>query len=263
MSDLEIIRFEPDGPADTGLETWEAIDPASLVAGTPVQRGHIYHELPELGYCAGVWDCTAMTSVVAPYEVNEFMLLLEGSVTITLEGGEEVTIRAGESFVIPQGLRCSWKQTGRVRKYFVIFEDKSGVARKDPAELGVIRPQAAGPAEGMTKIEVPNPEIFVSSLPTQYDCSYFEDATGQMFVGLWESTPFEREVAPFPRNELMCILEGAVSLTDADGVEHRFAAGDAAYVPMGTRCSWKSTETVRKFYAIFEPNAATLRGLRS
>ena len=74
-----------------------------------------------------------------------------------------------------------------------------------------------------------------------------------MFVGLWESTPFERAVAPFPRNELMCILEGSVTLTDGDGVEHRFNAGDAAYVPMGAPCGWKSTEPVRKFYVIFEP----------
>jgi len=255
MSDLEIIRFEPNGPSAKGLETWEEIDPGCLVAGSPVQRGHVYHELPELGYVAGVWDCTAMTSRVAPYEVNEFMLLLEGSVTIAVEGGETVTIHAGECFVIPQGLRCSWKQTGRVRKYFVIFEDPSGRSHPESAALGVIRPQKSGPAQGMTKIDVPNPDIFLSSLPTQYDHGYFEDGTHQMFVGLWESTPFERAVTPFPRNELMCILEGSVTLTDGDGKEHMFAAGDAAYVPMGTRCSWKSTETVRKFYAIFEPTA--------
>lgn len=253
MSDLEIVRFEPNGPAGKGLETWEEIDPATLMAGTPVQRGHVYHELPEAGYLAGVWDCTAMTSKVEPYPVNEFMLLLEGSVTIAVEDGEEVAIRAGEAFVIPQGLRCSWRQSGSVRKYFVIFDDRSGGTLADPTALGVIRPQAAGPAGGMTKIEVPNPEIFLSPLPTQYDCGYFEDATHQMFVGLWESTPFERAVVPFPRNELMCILEGSVTLTDGDGNEHVFAAGDAAYVRMGTRCSWKSTEIVRKFYAIFEP----------
>ena len=194
-----------------------------------------------------------MTSKVEPYEVNEFMLLLEGSVTIAVEDGEEVTIHAGESFVIPQGLRCSWKQTGSVRKYFVIFTDKSGRAHKDPAALGVIRPRAEGPASGMAKLEIPNPEIFLGGAPAQYDHCYFEDGTDQMFVGLWESTPFEREVAPFPRNELMCILEGLVTLTDGDGAEHLFNAGDTAYVPMGTPCGWKSTETVRKFYAIFEP----------
>jgi len=137
----------------------------------------------------------------------------------------------------------------------VIFEDKSDRAHKDPAALGVIRPQAAGPTAGMTKLEIPNPEIFFGGAPMQYDHGYFEDGTHQLFVGLWESTPFERAIAPFPRNELMCILEGSVTLTDGDGVEHRFNAGDSAYVPMGARCGWKSTETVRKFYAIFEPTA--------
>jgi len=255
LSDFKIIRFEPNGPAEKGLEIWEEIDPTSLVAGTPVERGHTYHELPERGYTAGVWDCTAMTSKIEPYPMNEFMLLLEGSVTIAVEDGEEVTIRAGESFVIPQGLRCSWKQLGSVRKYFVIFEDKSGCAHKDPAALGVIRPQAAGPAAGMTKLEISNPEIFLGDAPTQHDHGYFEDGTHQLFVGLWDSAPFERAVAPFPRNELMCILEGSVTLTDGEGVEHRFNAGDTAYVPMGAPCGWKSTETVRKFYAIFEPTS--------
>jgi uncharacterized cupin superfamily protein len=255
LSDFKIIRFEPDGPAGKGLETWEEIDPTSLVVGTPVERGHTYHELPERGYTAGVWDCTAMTSKIEPYPVNEFMLLLEGSVTIAVEDGAEVTIHAGESFVIPQGLRCSWKQLGSVRKYFVIFEDKSGRAHKDPAALGVIRPQAEGPAVGMTKLEISNPEIFIGDAPTQHDHGYFEDGTHQLFVGLWDSAPFERAVAPFPRNELMCILEGSVTLTDGEGVEHRFDAGDTAYVPMGAPCGWKSTETVRKFYAIFEPTA--------
>ncbi len=105
----------------------------------------------------------------------------------------------------------------------------------------------------MTKLQIPNPKIFLSGTPAQYDHGYFEDGTDQMFVGLWESTPFERAVAPFPRNELMCILEGSVTLTDGDGVEHRFNAGDAAYVPMGAPCGWKNTEPVRKFYVIFEP----------
>jgi uncharacterized cupin superfamily protein len=255
MSDLKVMRFEPNGPAGTELETGEAIDPATLVEGTPVQREYLYHELPDRGYMAGVWECSAMTSKIEATEENEFMMLLEGSVTIGLESGEEVTINAGESFFLPQGLRCSWKQTGNMRKYFVIFADESGQAHKNPAEIGVIRLQAAGPPEGLTKIDVPSQELFVSALPTQYDHGYFEDGSDQMFVGLWESTPFERIVAPFPRNELMCILEGSVTLTQADGTEHVFRAGDVAYVPMGTHCSWKSTETVRKFYVIYQPSA--------
>jgi uncharacterized cupin superfamily protein len=188
MSDLKIMRFEPDGPAAKGLETLEEMDPTALESGTPVQRGHEYHEIPRLGYSAGVWDCTAHTLKPEPYEANEFMLLLEGSVTMVLEGGEEVTIHAGEAFVLPQGLRCSWKQTGTVRKYYVILEDPSGRVHEDPAAFGVIRPDAAFPAAGMTKLEIANPEIFLGGVPMQRDHSYFEDVTQQFFVGLWDSS---------------------------------------------------------------------------
>ena len=61
MATPRIICFEPDGPASTGLQEWEPIDPTGLQAGEPVQRGHIYHQDEAAGYMAGVWDCTPMT----------------------------------------------------------------------------------------------------------------------------------------------------------------------------------------------------------
>ena len=67
MDDPRIVSFEPNGPADTGLIEWEQIDASELEAGNPVQRGHIYHQDEASGYMAGVWDCTPMTSIFAPY----------------------------------------------------------------------------------------------------------------------------------------------------------------------------------------------------
>jgi len=78
------MRFEPHGPKDTGLVEWDPISADELEAGDPVQRGHIYHEAPAVGYLAGVWDCTAMTLKFCPYPVHEFMFLLEGAVTMEL-----------------------------------------------------------------------------------------------------------------------------------------------------------------------------------
>ena len=57
MAAPRIIRFEPDGPASTGPQEWEPIDPAGLEAGEPAQRGHIYHHDEAAGYMAGVWGC--------------------------------------------------------------------------------------------------------------------------------------------------------------------------------------------------------------
>ena len=110
MSTSRIVRFEPYGPAGQGLARWEDIPADTLTAGTPVQHGHSYLDAKELGLSAGVWDCTPMTTKFAPYPVHEFMLVLEGAVTIVEAGGRETTIRAGESFILPKGLNCAWKQ---------------------------------------------------------------------------------------------------------------------------------------------------------
>ena len=117
MKNPRVIRFEPHGPKDKGLAEWDPIDPAEIESGTPVQRGHIYHEIPEAGYMAGVWDCTANTLKFGPYPVHEFMFLLEGSVTIALADGSQTTVNAGEAFVIPKGLPCQWIQPVGIQHY--------------------------------------------------------------------------------------------------------------------------------------------------
>ena len=106
MATGKIIRFEPQGQAGTGLVRWPDIPPATLTAGKPVQRGHVYFEDKASGLSTGVWDCTAMTGKLEPYSVNEFMIVLEGAVTIVDARDRAVTIKAGESFLIPKSLPC-------------------------------------------------------------------------------------------------------------------------------------------------------------
>lgn len=248
-----ITRFEPHGPADTGLVEWPQINPDGLVAGTPVQKGHIYHEDKTAGYLAGVWDCTPMTAKFGPYDVHEFMLLLEGSLTMILADGTEVRVGAGDAFIIPKGLPCQWKQEEYVRKYFMILEDPGAPDADDVATQGIILPQPAGPSGGLQKIETVDPSGYIGQVPTQNEHVYFEDPSKQMQVGIWESTPFESAVSPSSCNELMCLLEGSVTLTDETGHEQQFRAGDTVYVPKGAACGWKSTEYVRKFFSIYAP----------
>lgn len=253
MTAPHIIRFEPQGPAGAGLQRWPDIPAEELVAGTPVQRGHYYIDDKVLGLSAGVWDCTAMTGKMGPYSVNEFMILLEGAVTIVDAQGGEVTVRAGESFIIPKGLVCSWKQTGYVRKFFVIFEDASGMAAADASALRVLRPDPAGalePSEG------PPDEVLIGPRPVQRNRTWFTDPTGQLTVGVWESTPYRRKTIDFPRHELMHIVAGEVTLTEEGGAPQRFGAGDTFFVPLGCRGDWVTTGDIRKIYCIFQPKAA-------
>lgn len=253
MSQPRIQRFEPKGPGGKGLERWGEIPEAELIAGKPVQHGHYYLNEPAIGLTAGVWDCTAMTSKLAPYPVNEFMILLEGEVTILDEEGAATTIKAGESFILPKGMPCAWKQTGYVRKFFVIFDDSSGLAPENPAALKVLRPD---PRTTLERSPSPAPEVLLSEVPVQHAREYFEDVSGQWTVGIWDSTPYHRKTINFPRHELMHILEGEVTITEEGFAPQTFKAGDSFLVPMGTRSDWKTTRYVRKIYCIMQPRQA-------
>ena len=255
MTSASILRFEPKGPA-TALARWPEIAADELESGTPVQHGHEYLNDAERGLTAGVWDCTAFTSKMGPYPVNEFMILLEGAVTIVEENGRRTTVRAGESFILPKGLRCQWLQTGYVRKYYVIFNDASELTPENPATLGVLRPEPKGE---LAPSSPPGADMLLSAVPRQWTHEWFKDMTGQWTVGVWQTTPYHRKQIPFPRHELMHILEGAVTLTDGAGVAHRFAAGDTFFVPMGALCDWKSTVDLRKIYCIFQPKAVAAK----
>jgi len=256
MAAGKIVRFETQGPAGAGLVVWPEIPAESLTAGKPVQRGHYYLEDKKHGLSAGVWDCTAVTTVMEPYAVNEFMIVLEGAVTIIDQEGGETTIKAGESFILPKGLPCVWKQTGYMRKFFVIFDDASGLAAKDPAALRVLR---LDPGPALRPCDGPPAEMLLSAPPAQCAHEYFADLTGQWTVGAWDSTAFHRKTIDFPRHELMHILEGEIILTEEGQPPQTFRAGDTFFVPLGTRCGGQVTGYVRKIYCILQPKAAAAK----
>ncbi len=92
-----------------------------------------------------------------------------------------------------------------------------------------------------------------SPVPIQHAHEFFEDATGQFTVGIWQTTGYHRKLINFPRHELMHLLEGEVTMLDGEGGEQTFKAGDTFFVPMGTPNAWKSEGTLKKIYCIFQP----------
>lgn len=241
-------RMEPKGPKGKGLDDWGGIPAASLESGTPQQSGFGYLDEKSTGMSAGVWACTPFTGKMDAYSVHEFMTLLEGSVTIVHKDGSEVTVKAGESFFIPKGTVCQWKQPGNVRKYYVIWDDKSGATAKDAGKLRAVKVDTKLP---LAACEGPDPKLVVSGTPKWAENLLFADPTGQWTVGLWSTTAYERKVIPFPRHELMHILEGAVTLHDGQGREETFKAGDTLFVPKGALMGWKCSVDVKKIYCIF------------
>lgn len=229
------------------LQAWEDFPEDSILSGTRRQSGLLLFEDKLRGLSAGVWEQGANESGWMDYPVNEFMMVLEGEVVI-VEEGRTTSIRAGESFVIPKGLRCRWTQPGHVRKFFVIFDDGSGLVNQGP--LHAIKLDTAAKLEPSAP---PSPSMLLSPVPVQHSRDWFTDATGQFHVGVWDTTGYHRKLIDFPRHELMCLLEGSVTFEDEAGGTSSFSAGDVFFVPMGTPNSWKSEAYLRKIFVIFQP----------
>ncbi len=238
-----IIRFDPKAR----LEQWPDFPESEIASGSRAQRGHAWIDDKACGLSAGIWEAEANVTHWMNYPVNEFMLVLEGEVVIVTETGE-TRIASGESFVIPKGLRCRWTQSGRVKKFFVIFDDSSGAANPGPLRAIKLDPQVK-----LSPSSPPSPEMLHSPVPSQHAHEYFEDATKQFTVGVWDTTGYHRKLIDFPRHELMHLLEGSVTFTDAKGDAQTFKKGDTFFVPLGTPNSWKSEGYLRKIYCIFLP----------
>jgi len=135
----DAVRFDPG----VELEIWEEMPASTLVSGRPVQRGRLFIDDPARGLTAGIWACSAFVSTMAPHDNDEFMLLLEGAVEIAEPSGKVTRIVAGESFILPKGLVRQWRQTGDVKKIFVILETPDDAAARDARGLAVLKPDPA------------------------------------------------------------------------------------------------------------------------
>ena len=250
MADQTVIKFESNGPAQDGLVPWDDFPPGILIAGHGKQRGHEYFNKDSDALTAGVWDCTPCTLKPEPYSVDEFMVVLEGSIVLNSPSGESERYSAGEAFVIPRGLPCEWHQDEYCRKFYMIWDDPGGRQQADlPATAFRFGPNAQLP-----RVENQDPGAYLSEVPDMGHLTVYKDATGQFEAGIWECSPMQRKPATLARSELMHILEGSGTITNADGVVFEFSAGDTFLVPIGMGYQWHNTEYVKKFFCAFTPS---------
>ena len=116
------IRLRPDGDAETGLQPCAFVDPATVKGEPPMEVGHVFFTNAEGNLTAGVWEATPYREVSDGYPVDELMVILAGSVTITDDDGHAETFCAGDAFVLPKGFKGTWENREPVRKYFMILE---------------------------------------------------------------------------------------------------------------------------------------------
>ncbi len=106
------------------------------------------------------------------------------------------------------------------------------------------------PATGMQPSSFTPPETFTSDDHNELNHTFFATEDESILSGVWESAPCKEEIESYPVHEMMTVISGSVTLTNADGKSETFTSGDTFFVPKGTKCTWHITETLRKFYFI-------------
>lgn len=238
MNIADITVLEPGGPGNSALIELPPIPEEALISGRPVQKGYRYYQEPESGFRAGIWDCTAFQSKTEPHGVHEFMHLLEGTVTIIHEDGSELEVSKGERFFIPKGTVRSWKQTGPVRKYYMIFPDPSGPAPRDTGSLRAFKVESK-----------PSQKAIDGSSASSF-AQIYKDPTGRYSIGIWNSAENARTPEPMAATEMLLPVEGSLTLVGADS-EHEVGPGDVVLVPAGAQFGWRVSDPISVIYCAF------------
>lgn len=249
MADLNVIKFDRNGDPETGLQRWDDVPLELLHSGAPIQTGHTYQDTANGIFTAGVWDCTPHELLPSPYSVDELMIVLEGSIIIEHESGQADRFIAGDSFIIPKGTPCIWRQDEYVRKFWAIHDNPEAPLMADSA-LGAIR---VNPDAALSEVTGHDPAMYESEVPDMGLLSLYQDPGGKLLAGVWECSPMKRVAGRIERSELMHILEGSGSITNADGVIFEFQAGDTFLVPVGMGYQWQNDKYVKKIFCSYTP----------
>lgn len=105
-------------PPTAGLEPSTAdLDGWVVTEGSPKMKTWVLHTSAAGDMASGIWECT-VGSYHATYTAYEYVVLIEGRITITPDGGTPVTVKAGDAFVVEPTFKGTWKIEENVRKHF-------------------------------------------------------------------------------------------------------------------------------------------------
>ena len=97
----------------------QPVDPAKVVAGTPLTGFVTAHDDEAAGFWSGVWASQVGAWRVA-YEETELCVILEGRARLASDDGTSATYGPGEAFVIPRGFSGVWETLEPLRKIYAI-----------------------------------------------------------------------------------------------------------------------------------------------
>ena len=119
--------------------------------------------------------------------------------------------------------------------------------------LLVFRMLVNGDSEtGMQPSNMIDADAFGSSNQSETNHTFFQIENGSVSNGVWECAPCVEDIESYPVHEMMTVISGSVTMTNADGSSDTFISGDTFFIAKGTKCTWEVSERLRKVYVIAE-----------
>ncbi len=161
---------------------------------------------------------------------DEFIYILHGKGKVHLDDQEDMIFNSGEYFFAPKGFPGKWEvQAGDNYHY----------------ELSVITNKRADSTDvSPTKA----PHLLDKSIMSGVDITWDEDGLYQEILAdgielqifLKAEQPRTVDIASWQKEQLISVQSGIIKLTDSDGEEHTYYAGDFFVLPETYKGTWQS-----------------------
>ncbi|WP_066553244.1 cupin domain-containing protein [Croceicoccus bisphenolivorans] len=236
---------------DTITDCPTFIDLAAIVAADPVAAGQDPFGADARILPVRAGPCEVFVTAVAAGDGSfvenggdTWIFAVEGDLVLA-HNGLQIALPQGTSAVIARGTVFTWQATDAVTVIGMRYTDA-------PEGAGGI--VAIDNAATYAPSNPPADDVLLSEKPSCRSANQFASADdGRFKCGIWDSTPYTRLPILFRHTELMHLLEGEVSFTDAAGRSATFGKGDTFIIEQGARCSWDSRVDVAKIYATYKP----------
>jgi len=127
------------------------------------------------------------------------------------------------------------------------MESAMALSRYEVSPATAMKPSGFTPKKAFTTDDQTEINHFYFQSDGQADDESDEQSK---LAGVWECAPSREEIKSYPVNEMMTVVSGSVTVTEAGKSPETFTAGDTFFIAKGTECVWEITETLRKFYFI-------------
>ena len=105
--------------ADANFKPTNSLPAEVLLGPAPQCRSDNVFKDELTGVVAGTWDSTPYHRIVRAHRLNEFMVLLDGSVRFAAPDGSVLSAVTGDALFVPQGAPIGWESSDRVAKFYV------------------------------------------------------------------------------------------------------------------------------------------------